>query len=147
MEGEYDLDDDGYAIVPDDEEDSGKGWGAAADIPREPYTQADKVADRRTFMRKTALRSEPSFHEPPTLAQLEKHAERFGPEHVMETAIDLNYSLDALIRLQDACDRAEAARYKEAHPHAPAMRFGDAEARVRKAAGIPKDEVEEELAA
>lgn len=74
----------------------------------------------------------------PEIAKLIKHAERYGTTEIVQTAIDLGYGLDACVRLQDACDRIDAATHRKAHPHAPAMRFGPSEERVR--ALMPKED-------
>lgn len=74
--------------------------------------------------------------EAPEIAKLIKHAERYGTTEVVQTAVDLGYGLDACVRLQDACDRIEAANHRKEHPHAPAMKFGDSEQRVK--ALLPK---------
>lgn len=77
-----------------------------------------------------------SGKETPEIAALIKHAEKHGTTEVVQTAVDLGYGFDACVRLQDACDRVDAANHRKAHPHAPAMRFGSAEDRV--AAMLPQ---------
>lgn len=74
--------------------------------------------------------------DPPEIAKLLKHAERHGTAEILQTAIDLGYGLEPCVRLQDSLDRIDAAKHRKEHPHAPGLKFGDAEDRVR--ALLPK---------
>lgn len=55
---------------------------------------------------------------PPTVAELVKHATKFGTECVVETAVELGYTFDSCVRLQDACDRADLAELRRHRPNA-----------------------------
>lgn len=54
----------------------------------------------------------------PTIAELVKHAERHGSHLVLETAIELGYQEEALVRLLDALDRIDHEHYREKKPWA-----------------------------
>lgn len=97
---------------------------------RPPMTRdvEDELGARRTL---AAALTRQTGEDTPEIAKLIKHAERHGTTEVLQTAIDLGYGLEACVRLQDALDRIDAANHRKAHPHAPAMRFGDSEERVR----------------
>lgn len=82
------------------------------------------------------------FHDAPTIKQLERHAERYGTEQVVETAIELGYGIETVTRLQDFCDRVEAANYKKQHPRARPMRFPNTEKRVKALMEIVDEEEE-----
>lgn len=56
-----------------------------------------------------------SVAEVPTFEQLVRHAERFGPNQVVETAILLGYPLDFCVRLQVRCDVLERVAYAKGH--------------------------------
>lgn len=53
---------------------------------------------------------------PPTLTDLKKHADRFGSEGVLETAIDLGYSRASLLGLLEYLERADLARIRQSRP-------------------------------
>jgi hypothetical protein len=105
-------------------------------VPKDTRTTADKLDEQRGFMRRFSRGDSPSIEE------LEKHATRYGTESVIETAAALGYGVDALVRLQDHCDRLEAAAYRAEHPHAKITKLAPTEDRVRKLLGIVEDEDE-----
>lgn len=76
----------------------------------------------------------------PTVQQLQRHAERYGIECVVETAVELGHSFDSCVRLQDACDRIESARERDRHPRARPQKMKPSEDRVRAFMGLEKSE-------
>lgn len=105
--------------------------------PRQRRGPSDLLGERRAFMRRLRHYPEgaegqgaPLEPEPVKIEDLMKHAQKFGAEGVVETAVELGYGHDACVRLMDACDRAEAAAYRKDRPKAPPLKFGDSNARV-----------------
>jgi hypothetical protein len=93
---------------------------------------SDDLGIRRGLMRRF------SGGDIPTIAQLEKHAERFGTDHVVVTAAELGYGLDACVRLQDTCDRIDAA-IDRARRYSRRGKIAPAEDRVRVILGLEDD--------
>lgn len=91
---------------------------------------ADRLAERRKYMSRHVERDQDGKPLPPTIKQLMAHADKFGPDAVVQTAIEMGYGVDSCVRLMDHCDRAEAARHRKERPKAPPLRFGDSEKRV-----------------
>ena len=46
----------------------------------------------------------------PTLSQIQQHAKRYGPDHVMEAAAELDFSFDDLVKLQTFLDKLEVEK-------------------------------------
>ncbi len=122
------------AAVKDGDEAEGAGGLVSGPTVRERRKPSDLLAERRNHMRRFPT---------PSIDGLIKHAERYGPDNVMDTAAECGYGYDALLRLQDACDRAASAAFRRAYPHAPAPRYAPAEDRVRELLGLEKPEEED----
>lgn len=105
--------------------------------PRTRKLPSDLLDERSTFMRHMS-RGIPV----PTIDDLMKHADRFGTDQVIETAVELGYGLDACVRLLDHCDRADVAAFKKLHPHGRASKVGSSEDRCKALMGITDDEEE-----
>lgn len=74
----------------------------------------------------------------PSLKELKKHAEKFGSDSVVETAAELGYGPEALVRLMDACDRITSAALRKTHPNRSTPRFGDSVERVNVLLGLDR---------
>lgn len=128
-------------VLPDPDAES--DWGKAVKAP--PRRPSDDLPERRTFLRLTTI--DIPDYENPTIATLEKHAERFGSGSVVVTAIELGFQLEAVIRLQDACDRIDQEHELRDHPHRRVEKTQPSEDRVRKLMGLPTVKEEAEAAA
>lgn len=127
---------DDIEVLPDPDAESVKV------APRKP---SDDLPERRTFLRLTTM--DIPDYENPTITNLEKHAERFGSAFVVVTAIELGFQLEAVIRLQDACDRIDQEHILREHPHRRVEKTQPSEDRVRKLMGLPTAKEEAEAAA
>jgi hypothetical protein len=79
----------------------------------------------------------------PTINQLIRHAERYGSAGVVQTAIDLGYDVEAVIRLQSRVDTIDVKHAQENRPwtHRYAKRpKKSAEVRVKKMMGVTDED-------
>ncbi len=97
------------------------------------------LAERRRLTRRLT-------EEIPTIAQLTKHAEKFGTEGVVQTAIELGYGFDTVVDLQDAVNRIENTQFHKDHPGVSRnLKFPNVEKTVKAAMEITDED--EEVAA
>lgn len=80
--------------------------------------------------------------EVPTMKQLQRHAEKFGTEAVVQTAVELGYGFESCLTLQDFCDRTDAAAYRKEHPYAKPQRLTSSEKRVKLLMDLKDDDEE-----
>ena len=114
----------------------GSGFTSHLAVTGSPRPQpSDNLGSRQALCRQLAP--------VPTLKDLTRHAEKFGTEQVVETAAECGYGFDTLVRLQDAVDRIDQARWRREHPHAPLPRVKPSEERVRVLLGLEKEELAE----
>lgn len=106
--------------------------------PAARRTPSDLLAERRNFMRRFTTQA---GLETPTIEQLKKHADKYGTEQVVETAVELGYGLDTIVNLMDYCDRVNATNYRKERPYAKAQKIKSSEERAKALLGI-KDEDE-----
>lgn len=104
----------------------------AVKTPRVKRTPADLLDERSAFVRYISRQC----GYVPEITDLMKHAERFGTDQVVETAVELGYSLDACVRLMDHCDRLDVASFKKEHPYAKAPKLKSSEDRCKALLGI-----------
>lgn len=104
-------------------------------LPPQPHVKhpSDLLSERRTFMR----RLHPTQ---PSIADFIRHAERFGTDFVVETAVEVGHGLDACVRLQDTCDRLAPAAFRKERPRAPLKKPPPAEERVKALLGLDKED-------
>ena len=105
-----------------------------APAPSRPWSST--LPERRTMMR---LFTERNNLKAPDVKSLTRHAERFGSGLVVETAAELGYGFDELVRLTDACDRIDAKRAREEHPHRKRSKLKASEDRVKELLGTKKE--------
>lgn len=98
---------------------------------------ADDLAERRTCMIRFTRTGDADI---PTVKDLMRHAERHGGECVAETAAELGYGVDALIRVIDACDRGDLALLRKTRPNARLEKRASSEDRAKAILGIKDDE-------
>lgn len=104
---------------------------AESTAPRRGRRLSDLLPERRALARRLTGTSPV-----PGLRQLQRHAERYGSEAVVETAVELGYGFDSCVRLQDHCDRVESARYLREHPRGRPPKVSLSEDRVRDMMGL-----------
>lgn len=103
-------------------------------MPPEKRGPAHLLGERRAVLRRLC------GDQVPTIAQLEKHAARFGSEGVAQTAVELGYGLDAVARLIDSCDRADLELIRKQRPNARLDKRDPAETRAKKMLGITDED-------
>lgn len=108
-------------------------------VPRARRTPSDLLEERSVFMRYVSRQ----IGNIPEISDLMKHAERFGTDQVVETAVELGYSLDACVRLMDHCDRLDLANFKKEHPYAKNPRLKSSEVRCKALLGIVDEDEEQ----
>jgi hypothetical protein len=106
-----------------------------------PVSVADSLSARKTALRRFSEGNMPSIQE------LEKHAEKFGANQVLETAAELGYGLETLVRLADHCDRVDIEHYNKEHKYSKSSKKVSSEDRVKKLLGIEKEKDGEETEA
>jgi hypothetical protein len=107
--------------------------------PQAKRTPADLLEERSAFARYISRQS----GYVPEIGDLMRHAERFGTDQVVETAVELGYSLDACVRLMDHCDRLDMAEFKKEHPFAKPPKVKSSEDRCKALMGITDEKSDE----
>lgn len=92
---------------------------------------ADTLPERQALLRHVC-RDVPV----PTIDDLVRHAEKFGTDQVVETAAELGYQLDSLVRLTDTCDRLDAEEFRRHHKFGSLAKRKPAEDRCKTLLGI-----------
>lgn len=101
-----------------------------------PVSKADALLERQAALRRVN-------REVPEVVELQRHADKFGSEMVVETAAELGYGFDTLVRLTDHCDRSDTELYKKTRDRSfLSGKKGTTEDRVRNLLGVEKDEDE-----
>lgn len=100
--------------------------------PKVIRKQSDDLIERMALLRR--------FGPVPTIAELDKHAEKFGTMLVVDTAVELGHSFNACVRLQDSCDRYDASADRK-FKFKKLRAKGTSETRVRLLMGIEEEEV------
>lgn len=100
-------------------------------MPKQKRRPSDDLPERGALARR--------FAPIPALKDLQKHAEKFGSECVVETAVELGYPFEACVRLVDACDRADLALLRKIRSNARLDRRPPSEDRVRLLMGLEKE--------
>lgn len=90
---------------------------------------AENLLERQASLRRIT-------DEVPSIDDLMKHAEKFGTDQVIETAVELGYGLDACVRLTDHCDRLDVATWKREHRYGSPKKVKSAEDRCKALLGI-----------
>ena len=101
----------------------------AAHVKREP---SDLLDERRAALRRLGA-------EVPSVEALKKHADKFGTEAVVETAAEVGYGVDALIRLFDHCDLVDSATDR-ARKYSKGLKRSSSEARAKALLGLKDDD-------
>jgi hypothetical protein len=79
----------------------------------------------------------------PTIQQLTRHAEKFGVEAVVQTAIELGYGFDTVVDLQDAVNRVENTQFHKDHPGVNRnLKFPNVEKTVKAAMELTDEDEE-----
>lgn len=101
-----------------------------AKVTRPKVKPGDTLLERQACLRRLEA-------ETPTIEELQKHADKYGSSLVVETAAELGYGYESLMRLQEHCDLVDVSAHRERYgPKRPLPKTTPAEVRVKILLGL-----------